>query len=220
MLVTIDWKRALGLVVTTALMSTTAQAQDRAMVHTHLAHVASAFGATPMGVGLLPTARAEAEIAAQHAALAAEDLTNLEAMRRHAGHVMHALDPSVYPAGPGMGYGVKAATAGAALHLELAVGSDIPSENLSTHAKYIAGALAGVARRTDEAVALARRIESAPSATVAAPLATQLDALCRAIVFGRDANGDRLVGWQEAEGGLAQATYHMNLLQRGESLAP
>ena len=43
-------------------------------------------------------------------------------------------------------------------------------------------------------------------------------ALTDAIVNGVDADGDGRVGWQEGEGGLAQATQHLGLLKRGEGM--
>ena len=57
------------------------------MVKTHIGHVTMAFNGTPNGQGLLPTAVAEAKIAAQHAALALKSEGNLDAMKLHAGHV-------------------------------------------------------------------------------------------------------------------------------------
>src|SRR6185295_19673504 len=56
-------------------------------VGTHIGHVMNAFGDTPNGQGLLPTAIAEARVAAQHATLASRNLTSLDAMKTHAGHV-------------------------------------------------------------------------------------------------------------------------------------
>ena len=92
--------------------------------HTHIGHVADGWRDTPDNQGLLPTAIAEAKIAAQHAALAAKDPSNLDAMKRHTGHVLNAVDPEAMANGPGLGYGVKRAAAGAATHIELAAKSD------------------------------------------------------------------------------------------------
>ncbi len=55
----------------------------------------NAWGDTPMGAGLLPTAIAAARIAATHAGLAARQPTNLEYMKTHAGHVLNAIDPTL-----------------------------------------------------------------------------------------------------------------------------
>jgi hypothetical protein len=208
--------RAFGLALLGMIGGTATSAQNP--VHAHIGHAAIAFGDTPGGQGLLPTALQEAEIAAQHTALASADPENLDGMRRHAGHALHALDPSVVPGGPGLGYGVKQGATGAALHVGMVIGPDGASENVTVHTAHIATALANVTQWTDEAIALAQRLQSAASVASAASLVTQLDAVCHSIVYGRDADGDGRVGWQEGEGGLAQATQHMNLMRRGEGL--
>ena len=71
--------------------ATDAAAQD-SPAHAHMGHVADGFRGTPDGMGLLPAAIAEAEVAAMHAGLAARDLTSLDAMKRHTGHVQHAVE--------------------------------------------------------------------------------------------------------------------------------
>lgn len=199
-------------------MGSAANAQETGRAH--ITHAADSFVDTPTMQGLLPTALAEAEIAARHAELAASDPSDLGAMQRHASHVLHALDPSAAAGGPGMGYGVRSGVTGARQHVELAAAADSASENVTTHARHITSALAAVMERTDEAVALARRVQSTSSATAAAPLARQLDALAHAILYGVDTNRDGVVGWQDREGGVRQATYHMNLMKRGEGLSP
>jgi hypothetical protein len=181
-------RRALGLAAVSVLLGTPADAQDP--VHTHIGHAADSFGGTPNGQGLLPAAVAEAVIAAQHAGLAAADPTNLDGMRRHAGHVLHALDPAVVASGPGLGYGGRAGARGAALHIELVAGADSVSENIAFHIHHIAAALGNVVEWTDEAISLGQRIQSAASPVGAAALVERLNTLCKAIAFGRDADGD------------------------------
>ena len=73
----------------------------------HIGHVLTSFADTPDKVGLLAIAKTEAGIAAQHAGFAARTPTNLESMKRHAAHVLHAIDPTLEAMGPGKGYGVK-----------------------------------------------------------------------------------------------------------------
>ena len=208
--------RALGPALAGLLVCTATQAQNP--VHSHVGHATDAFDGTPGGQGLLPTALVEARVAAQHAALAAADPANLDGMRRHAGHVLHALDPTIVAGGPGLGYGVRAAASAAAQHLELALSSEGVTENVELHAGHALASLANARRWTDQAVALAQRIQTAGRASDAASLVTQLDALCQSILYGRDTNRDGRVGWEEGEGGLAQASYHMKSLQRGEGL--
>ena len=49
---------------------------------------------------------------------------NLDSLKLHAGHVLNALDPSIEMKGPGSGYGVKRAAAGASQHVQLAAKSE------------------------------------------------------------------------------------------------
>jgi hypothetical protein len=201
----------------TALYATSAMAQGNP-VHTHIGHVRTAFGAAPNGQGLLPTAMAEAATAAQHAQLAARDPANLDAMKTHAGHVLHALDPTVVAQGPGQGFGVKRAADAIATHIGMAASAAGASANVTTHANHVGASARGVVARTDEAIAVARSIQAATTAAQAAPLVQQLVTLTQQLTAGRDANGDGQIGWQEAEGGLQQTQQHMNLMATGEGL--
>ena len=70
----------------------------------------------------------------------------------------------------------------------------------------------------DAAVEVAEKIQQAEETAAATELLAELTALTDAILNGVDADGDGRVGWQEGEGGLAQATTHMGLLKRGEGL--
>ena len=173
--------------------------------HTHIGHVADGWRDTPDNQGLLPTAIAEAKIAAQHAALAAKDPSNLDAMKRHTGHVLNAVDPEAMANGPGLGYGVKRAAAGAATHIELAAKSDGASGGVTTHSNHIATSARNTVARADEIIALAGKIQMASSASAAAPLVAELNTLAEQLITGVDANGDGRTGWQEGEGGLQQA---------------
>jgi hypothetical protein len=192
-------------------------AQQANPAHTHIGHVLDAFTGTPNGQGLLPTAVAEAKIVAQHAALAAGDLANLEAMKRHAGHILHAVDPAESASGPGLGYGLKKAAANAATHVGLAARSEGASQNMTAHSAHVTASLQNTVQRTDQILALAKRIQAAGSAAEAATLVTTLNAIAAQLVAGVDLNGDGRIGWHEGEGGLQQAEQHMNLLKQGEA---
>lgn len=204
---------ALAVVAPVAGVSARAQSNP---AHVHMGHVLDAMSGTPDGAGLLPTALAEAVIAEQHAALAAKTPDNLDGMKRHAGHVLHAVDPSVEAQGPGKGYGVKKAAAGVAAHIGLAAKAEGASDNVKLHATHVAGAAESVVKRCDEIAGLVGEIRAATSAADAAKLAAQLHTLTQQLAAGADANGDGRIGWQAPEGGLAQAKQHMDLMKAGE----
>lgn len=186
------------------------------LVGTHIGHLGTTFPDTPEKWGLLPTAVAEATIAQQHAAFAARTPADLASMQRHAGHVLHALDPSVEAQGPGRGFGVKRAANGAATHIEMAAKEPTASANVKTHAVHVATASRAVAGRVDAAVELAQKIRKAATAAEAAGLVSQLVSLCDQLVAGVDANADGRIGWDAQEGGLRQAQQHLQLMVAGE----
>ena len=159
--------------------------------HNHIGHVADAWNDTPEGQGLLPTALAEARIAARHAGLAAGDTSNLEAMKSHTGHVLHAVDPTAIENGPGLGYGVKRAAEGAAKHIQAAAGSDGASQAITTHATHVATSAQNTVTRADEIVMLAQKIQGASTASAAAPLVQELNTLSQQLVDGTDARGKK-----------------------------
>ena len=206
---------ALGL--TTILSGGLLLAQQNA-AHTHIGHVMDGWRDTPEGQGLLPAAIAEAQIAAQHASLAAKDPSNLDAMKRHSAHVLHAVDPEQIESGPGLGYGVKKAAAGAAQHISAASNADGASGAVQAHAIHVATSAQNTVIRVDKLVALAQDIAMTNSAADASPLVAELDTLAQQLLAGADANGDGQTGWQEGEGGLEVAETHANLMKQAEGL--
>jgi hypothetical protein len=186
-------------------------------VQMHIGHVADSFPQTPDKQGLLPAALAEAKIAAQHATLGSKNPEDLAGMKLHAGHVLHALDPSVEAKGPGLGYGVKKAAQGAAVHIENAAKADGASANVKTHSAHIAGAANSAAARADEAIALAQKVRAATTAEEAAAAMKDLVAAVDGITAGIDANKDGRVYWAAPVGGLNQAQQHLDLLKKGEA---
>jgi hypothetical protein len=180
---------------------------------THLGHVTTGFSGTPKGAGLLPTALAEANVVAEHAALAARNTSSLERMKTHAAHVLHAIDPAESASGPGAGYGLKKAATLIAQHIELAAKAQGASQNEITHAGHIATSARNVVQRADRIVALAKQIQTAGTAAEAAALVAKLNTLAAQLIAGEDANGDGQVGWQEGEGGLKHVEQHVTLMQ-------
>ena len=207
---------ALGFMV--APSDVAAQANPANPAHTHIGHVHAGFPATPDGQGLLPAAIAEAGVVAQHIRLAANDLTNLQGMQNHAGHVLHALDPSIQANGPGLGFGLKRAADGIAQHIGLAAGSEGASQAVQTHAGHVGASARTVSQRADQLIEMAQRVRSAPDYTTAGNIIEQMQALAGQVTTGQDADGNGSVGWQEGEGGLDQITTHMGLMTRAEGI--
>jgi hypothetical protein len=185
---------------------------------THIGHVMTAWKDTPGMTGFLPAAAADAKVAATHAGLAAKTPDNLEAMKMHAGHVLNALDPTLEAKGPGSGYGVKKAAAGALTHVGLAAKSEGASANVKTHATHVSASLEDAVKWTDEAIGTAQKIRAATTAAEASKLVSDLVTQTNAIANGMDANKDGTIGWQTGEGGLAQAQTHMGLMMKGEGM--
>jgi hypothetical protein len=209
---------AAALAAATAFTVAVPAAAQQSPAHAHMGHVADGFGNTPEGAGLLPTALSEAAVAQQHAMLALRNTEDLDAMKRHAGHVLHAVDPSRIEQGPGAGYGVVRAASGIIQHIEMAGAHETASENVATHATHVASSARNAVARAEEIADLAVRVTAATSAAEAAPLMEELAALTDRLVAGYDANGDERIGWQEGEGGLEQAELHINLMKRGEGM--
>jgi predicted lipoprotein with Yx(FWY)xxD motif len=186
------------------------------LVTVHLAHVATTFQDAPGQQGLLATALAEAKIAAQHAALAAKASDNLDAMKMHAGHVMHAVDPGVEQTGPGLGFGVRRAAAGVVEHIQMAAKVPNVPVTVLTLASHVLASSNNTLRRCDEIVAVAQRIRAAATASDVSADVARLNALAQQLTSGLDLNKDGEIGWQTGEGGLLQAQAQMQLILKGE----
>jgi hypothetical protein len=185
-------------------------------VGVHIGHVINSFTDAPDGMGLLPAAMAEARIAVSHAALAARDLNNLGSMQTHAGHVLHALDPTLVPVGPGRGYGMKKAANAAASHIELAAKVPGASPNVVNHSAHIATASRVAVERADQIIALANQVQAAKTAAEASPLIGQIVSLSDQLIKGADANADGKITWEKGEGGLQQADEHLKAMLAAE----
>ncbi len=186
--------------------------------HNHIGHVMTMWKDTPGTQGFLPVAIADAKVAATHAGYMQKSPDILDSLKLHAGHVLNALDPSIEMKGPGSGYGVKRAAAGAANHVQLAAKSEGASKGVQTHTGHVTASLADVTQWTDAAIATAQKIRAATSASEAAPLVAELMTQTTNISNGVDADKNGSIGWQTGEGGLAQANQHMMLMMKGEGL--
>jgi hypothetical protein len=169
--------------------------------HLHIGHVMTNWRDTPGNVGFLIAAISDAKVAVIHARLAAGMPDSLDQMKLHAGHVLNALDPSIEARGPGSGYGVKKAAAGALQHLDFAAKAEGASANVKTRAIHVSSLLTDAVQGTDQAIATAQKIRAAASPSEAAPLAKELVAMTTQVVDG-----------------LTQAQTDMQLMMRGEGL--
>jgi len=188
------------------------RAQDNP-VQTHVGHVADAFTGTPQGQGLLPAARAEADIMVRHLALAGGDRTNLDAIKLHVGHALHAVDPTVVTSGPGLGYGLMRAARGAAQHMLFVMDDEGASARIKIYARQVWGSAQTTVDRCEDFIPLAQRIREATTAEVAADLLDDLTTLGDQIINGRDANNDNGIGPRLGEGGLEQGRQALGVLK-------
>lgn len=188
------------------------------MSHAHMEHVMTAWGDTPDGAGLLPTAIAEAKIAAQHAGFAAKKLDNLGWMQTHVRHVLHAIDPAVESKGPGLGYGVIKAAAGSEKHISLAAKSSDASSNVQMHAVHVSVSSTNTVARANEIITLSQKVLAAGTAKDAAPFVKQINALAGQLTMGIDANNNGAITWHKGEGGLNAANKHMVIMAEGEDM--
>ena len=169
-------------------------------VGTHIGHVINGFNDTPNGDGLLTVAINEAKVAIQHATLAGRQPGNLDAMKLHAGHVINALDPTIVPTGPGLGYGLKkAARRRRDAHRARGQGAGRIAERANARRAHRAGAKNSVTR-ADSVIAIAKQVQAATSAPDAAALVSRMASMSEQLMAGFDANGDGRV--TPDEGGL------------------
>ena len=182
------------------------------MVQTHIGHVLDSFNGTPMNMGLLPTAMAEAKIAADHAGFAAK-ATTLPMIQTHAGHVINAIDPTIVAQGPGAGYGVKKAAQGVAQHAGLAANVADANAMVKTHSMHVTTAANNVVAMSDEIIAIAQKIRMSTSLEEAQKLAADMQTKAEQLTTGVDADKNGQISWQAPEGGLNQAQQHMGFMK-------
>jgi hypothetical protein len=178
----------------------------------HVGHVMNSFPGAPNAQGLLPLVLAEAKVVIQHAGLGARNTGSLDAMKQHAGHVLHALEPAEGATGPGSGYGLKKAAAALAAHIELAAKTAGATPAITTHSVHVAAAAKNTMQRADQIAALAREIQTATSAEAAVAAFAKMNTLVAQLMPGVDANGDGKISWEQNEGGLQHVEEHLKLL--------
>ncbi|MFD2204304.1 hypothetical protein [Kiloniella antarctica] len=204
---------ALGIVLST--ISAPATAND---AQTHIGHIMAHWNDTPDEQGLLPIALAEAEVAKTHAGYAASNLDDLSSMQLHAHHVLHALDSSLEPNGPGRGYGLHKAAQGVATHAELASETDGATDVIRVSGIMVSSVGRNTAKRTKHAIDLAKLILKAKDAASAADQVQELKLLTEAFFIGEDLNKDGRIVWYHHEGGLNIAAEQMAIIMKNKGL--
>jgi hypothetical protein len=169
------------------------------VVHSHIGHVMTAWRDTPGTVGLLTVALSDTRVASAHALLTSKS-TTLDDLKLHAGHVLHALDPSVEPKGPASGYGVKKAIAGAIQHVGFAAAVENASPTVKTQAAAATAKLHETTGVLDRAIATAQNIRTATTPAEATSLARDLVTLVTDLGAGLDAAQQDMRVMMKAEG--------------------
>jgi hypothetical protein len=146
------------------------------LVHAHIGHVMIAWRDTPGSVGLLTIALNDTRIAAAHALLVSKS-SSVDDMKLHAGHVLHALDPTVETTGPASGYGAKKAAAGAMQHVGFTADVENASAAVKSHASTVTAALTDAIAAIDRGIAAAQKIRAAASASDAGSPARELQSV-------------------------------------------
>lgn len=170
------------------------------LVHAHIGHVMIAWRDTPGQVGLLTIAQSDTRIAAAHALLLSKSST-LDEMKLHAGHILHALDPTVETAGPASGYGAKRAAAGAMQHVGFTAAVDNASDAVKSHATRVNATLTDAIASIDRGIAAAQKVRATASGGDAAAPVSDLVSVVEEI--GR---------------GLQQAEQEMRVMMKAEGL--
>lgn len=209
----------LGMTIFLGLLATLARAQDTA--HAHILRVVNPEAVSVAELGFLRQALGEAGTAAEYAAFAAggqQRPGDLQAMKTHAGNVLHALDPTRRESGPGLGFGLLEASRNAIERVRMAADAPDASDNVRTHAAHVVSCIRNTLERAHRVLEITERILATESAHEADRLSDELNTLGFQLRNGLDANGDGLVTWHDGEGGLYVAQEHMQMLMRREGI--
>jgi hypothetical protein len=174
------------------------------IAHVHIGHAMTGWNFTPDKKGLFQVAEEEADIALAHSEYALEKPNELDAIKLHVRHVMHAVDPESHPEGPGLGFGLKRALTEAVSHISFAAESDDASDNVRNFAKPFGKNVKATLERCDLILIFGREILQMGSAEEATILAGEIMNLTRANVEGIDTDGNGNIGPDPGEYGLKQ----------------
>jgi len=149
------WRVALVCVAALG-MSACVSVQLPSIAHVHVGHAITAWPETPGQRGLLEVARSEAATIVEHAGYAVAGARDMREVKLHLGHVLHALDPALEREGPGLGYGLAPALAGAVDHLGFAAEANDASANFRSGLPAVVERLRPLQRQAQVLVALSR----------------------------------------------------------------
>ena len=194
------------------------------VINTYLDYVSEGWRDTPEEWGFLPTALAEATLAARYAKVA-EEAEDLATIQENARLVLAAINPAQAgvsggrhgaEAGDSAGqqrYGVWKGTLGVAQFTNLAAKTAGASLAVTTHSLPVTAATDNTLVRAQKIIDLAQAIEGAATTDEAKEDVEMLSALTQQLIYGAGSIGD-----VEQQGGLEQAEHHLMLMRRAEGL--
>lgn len=174
------------------------------IAHVHIGHAITGWKPSPDQKGLFQVAEQEAETALTHTGYAIERPDNIDLIRLHVTHVMHAIDPETQKEGPGTGFGLKRALTEAVGHITYAAESDDASQNVANFSEPFAGNARDVLERSNLILALGQEVLQDISAQEAFALAEEMLILASANIEGIDKNEDGSINVPPDEYGLKQ----------------
>jgi 3-deoxy-D-manno-octulosonate 8-phosphate phosphatase KdsC-like HAD superfamily phosphatase len=169
------------------------------LVHAHIGHVMTAWRETPGQVGLLTIAQSDSRIAAAHALLLSKS-NSVDDMKLHAGHILHALDPTIETAGPASGYGAKKAVVGAMQHVGFTAAVDNASATVKSHASTVNATLTDAIAAIDRGIAAAQKVRAAGAAADGALAVRELQPIIEEIGAGLQRAEQEMRQMMKAEG--------------------
>jgi len=185
--------------------------------HAHIGHAVTTWGDTPDQRGLFVVAQETADEALLQAELAWLAQDSPDAARQHMHNVVRALHPDLlsFDEKTDRDYGVIRALEGAMDHIEFAATSDDASLNfVSTAAGLVdqGSIIADDFKVSADMAHAALNSEPAEMADISFALSERL----RFAVFGRDVDGDGIIGSAENETGLLQLNEQLNTMLKNE----
>jgi len=202
------------LLLAGGLLSAAPALADAQGTKAHMDAIMTASSETPSGEGLLPTAIAEARIAADHASLAAQKPGDLAWMKTHSEHVLHAVDPAVSPSGPGLGYGVLKASSGVADHMKSAMNSLKAAPSVKMYGPPVLAGAENAVARAEAIVDLGLKVRAAAAPALAYPMVEEIERLVTAMLEGADGDGE--ISEPAGKGGLLSALHNAELIMAAE----